>query len=246
MHYTDTHVHLQDYKISEAKKLVAEASVNNVCEFVVPSSNPDDWDKVIKTARLFKCTIPAIGIHPWYAQSYDKNRLTDMEKYLKKYPDLWVGECGLDRAKDIDEKKQYDLLTAQIELANKYERPLILHNVKADDLFAGLLSILPKRTIFHSFTGSVEWGKKIQKNEFYLGIGFAFFKKKNAPETLKQLDLDKILLETDAPYQQRKGYVKNSSENLPVLASAMAAILGLSETGILAMLAHNWKTFNKE
>ena len=246
MYYTDSHIHLQDYAYSEAKIIVEKALKNNVREFVVPSSNPDDWENIIKLTRRFENITGAIGIHPWYAQNCDETRLQTMEKYLQKYSKIWIGECGIDKAKNTDTKKQIDVFLKQTELANKYNRPLIIHSVKADQEISNLFSLLPKRTIFHSFTGSLEWGLKIQKSGFYLGLNFSFFKKDNATDMLKSLDLSKILFETDAPYQQRRGYVSNSPENLPVLASGTAAVLGLSETKISTILMQNWKNFNKE
>ena len=243
MFYTDSHIHLQDFAFSEAKKVVDDAIRNNVKEFVVPSAKPEDWKSIVKITKRFDNVIGAIGVHPWCVENADVSLIQTMEKFLKKHPALWIGECGIDTIHNPETKKQCEFFEAQIELAQKYNRALIIHAVKADNLLSAYFSKLPQQTIFHSFTGSLEWGKKIQKAGFYLGINFSFFKKDNAAQMLKTLDLTKILLETDAPYQPRKGYIRNVPENLPVLASAMAAILNLSETEICAVLSKNWKTF---
>lgn len=244
MYYTDSHIHLQDYTSSEVKNVVTNALKNNVRCFVNVSSSPDDWQSVIKMSKRFSGIIPAIGIHPWHAEKADEAKFKILEKYLQKYPDLWLGECGIDRIKNPDTKVQSEVFSRQIELANKYARPLIIHAVKAENEMYQFLPLLPKRTIFHSFGGSAEWGQKIQSFGFYLGLNFSFFKKDDAAEILPKLDLHKILLETDAPYQPNKGYVRNQPENLPVLVAAIGAIYGLSEIKIAAILTENWRNFN--
>ena len=243
MYYTDSHIHLQDYSLAEAAHVIKNAQRNNVHQFVVPSSKPDDWDDVIKTTKRFKNTIGAVGIHPWYAENIDSSALQCLEECLQTHPSLWIGECGIDRIKNPDTQNQKDVFRSQIELANKYKRPLIIHSVKADAEIGEFFDLLPKQTIFHSFTGSLEWGQKIQKAGFYIGINFSFFNKSNANEMLQKLDVGKILLETDAPYQPLKGYVSNTPDNLPVLAAAMAAIYRCSETEIVSLLYNNMKNF---
>lgn len=245
MYYADSHIHLQDYTSSEVKNVVTNALRNNVREFVVPSSNPCDWKNIIKITKRFSNVIGAIGIHPWCVEKTDISLLQTMEKYLQKHTDLWVGECGIDRAKDFDTQKQHDFFIHQIELAVKYNRPLIIHAVKADKDCSELFDLLPQRTVFHSFSGSIEWGQAIQRHGFYLGINFSFFKKDNSTQMLQKLDLNKILLETDAPYQPSKSYVSNLPENLPVLASGIAAVCGLSEIEFSALLSQNWKNFKQ-
>lgn len=245
MYFTDSHIHLQDYATAEAKKVVSEARKANVMEFAVPSTSPDDWQKVVDLSKKIQGVTAAIGVHPWCVESSEFSKLEELEKFLRKYPKLWVGECGIDRIKNPDIRKQHEFFARQIELANKYDRALIIHAVKADEEIGKYFSVLPKRTIFHSFTGSAEWGKKIQKAGFYLGLNFSFFQKENYAEMLQQFDLNKILLETDAPYQPNKGYIGNIPKNLPLLVSAMAATGKLSEIEISAVLAQNWKNFNR-
>jgi len=245
MYFTDSHIHLQDYAATEVKNVVAEAHKANVREFVVPSSAPNDWQKIVALTKNMPGVIGAIGVHPWCVEKSEPSALDLMEKILKKNHKLWVGECGIDRIKNPDTEKQHEFFLRQIELADKYNRAVIIHAVKADEEIARYFEILPKRTIFHSFTGSIEWGKKIQSAGFYLGLNFSFFKKENYVEMLQQLDLNRILLETDAPYQQTKGYVSNVPKNLPVLISGMAAVGKLSEIEVSAIVAQNWKNFNQ-
>ena len=246
MHLTDTHIHLQDYPSSEAQKIYNCALKNNIYEFVIPSAHPSDWSKVIKTTRRFSGAIGAAGIHPWYIEDTTEKQLELLEEYLNKNSNLWVGECGIDRIKNPDTSKQIFFFTKQAELAVKYHRPLLVHCVKADNEMEKLFPLLPKNTLFHSFNGSLEWGKKLQKHGFYLGLNLSFFKKENSAEILSELNLDKLLLETDAPYQQNNGYIKNSPENLPVLATALSSAYGLSETEIIAILNRNFNEFKEK
>ena len=245
MYYTDSHIHLQDYTPEEAKNVMTAAIKADVREFIVPSSNPTDWQKIIDLTKQYSDITGAIGIHPWCVENTEYFALDILENLLIENPKLWLGECGIDRIKNPNIDRQREFFIKQIELATRYNRPLIIHSVKADDKIGEFFSILPKRTIFHSFTGSLEWGKKIQKAGFYLGINFTFFRKESAAETLQNLDLSKILIETDAPYQQIKGFVKNSPENLPILVLKIAEALNLSIEEISSILAQNRNTFKQ-
>ena len=241
--YTDTHIHLQDYKTHNIKNVVTNAIKNGVVHFINPSAHPSDWEAVAALAAQYPEVTPAYGIHPWYLDDALPNWKDTLENILQHNPKAFVGECGIDRLKNPDTATQIDIFKYHIRLANKYSRPLIIHAVKADSEICKLFPILPLRTIFHSFTGSAEWGKEIQKHGFFLGLNFSILRKKNAAEILKSLNLRQILLETDGPYQNIERNIETLPQNLPHLGQQIAELLQMPYEEFEQIICHNQNKF---
>lgn len=246
MYITDSHIHLQDFKSQKTEEILELAYKNNVKSFVNISSHPNDWQSVLDISNKYENIIPAIGIHPWYSDNISETQLSKLETLLQQYPQLWVGECGLDKIKNKDISSQLNIFISQIKLANKYNRPLIIHSVHANEETEKLFSSLPKKTIFHSFNGSIEWGKKIQKAGFYIGINFSILKKKNNEDIIKSLDINKILLETDGPYQGLKKNTENKPINIHYLLQYITKTLNITENKLTKILYNNWIIFSKK
>ena len=246
MFYADTHIHLQDYNSADVKNVVTNAQKNNVCEFVNVSSHPQDWQKVLDLAANYSSVIPAIGVHPWYINNLSAEWASKLENLLKNNSYLWLGECGVDRLKNKDMSKQLEILKIEINLAQKYQRPLIIHAVKSDAFLQPLLPLLPQKTIFHSFTGSAEWGMELQKHGFYLGLNFSILRKKNHEDILRRLNPRLLLLETDGPYQSGHKDIQSLPQNLPLLADKISSILNFPLDEFLKILYANWQDFKGE
>ena len=241
--YTDTHIHLQDYKTHNIKNVVTNAIKNGVVHFINPSAHPSDWEAVTALAVQYPKITPAYGIHPWHIADISPDWKQKLESCLVQNPSAYVGECGIDRLKNPDTATQIDIFKHHIRLANKYARPLIIHAVKADSEICELFSILPPHTIFHSFTGSAEWGKEIQKHGFFIGLNFSILRKKNVAEILKSLDLRQILLETDGPYQNIEKSTETLPQNLPFLAQKIADFIQIPYEEFTQIIYHNQNEF---
>lgn len=244
MFYVDSHIHLQDYKTKDIKSIVLNAQKMNVRFFVNPSAHPADWPQIATLSAETASIIPAYGVHPWQIRKTPTDWLLSLEQHLKNNPRAWVGECGFDRIKNPDIKVQRAVFEPQLELAQKYDRPLIIHAVKADDVLASYFNRLPARTIFHSFTGSLEWGKQIQSHKYFIGLNFSILCKKNAEELIKSLNLSQVLLETDGPYQSGEKGVETLPQNLPLLAQQIADWRDISLKELEQILYQNWLNFS--
>lgn len=243
MYYLDSHIHLQDYKTEEVKNVVNNAIKNNVSRFINLSSHPQDWDIIQNLSQQYPQIIPAYGIHPWYINEASNDFADKLEYLLKENQNAMIGECGIDRLKNPDTSTQADILRIHISLANKYQRPLIIHSIKSNREFGELFSILPQRTVFHSFTGSAEWGREIQKHGFFLGINFSILRIKNAADIIRGINLDKILLETDGPYQNNIKSEESLPQNLPFLADKIAEMAHVNLREFLNILNYNQSKF---
>lgn len=244
--YVDSHIHLQDYKTQDVKNVVTNASQNGVTHFINPSAHPEDWSAIVALAAEYPEVTPAFGIHPWYIADAPQNWAQKLTDLLRQNPRAWVGECGIDRLKNPNILPQINILQTHIDLAQQFNRPLIIHSVKADSEMAALFSALPQRTIFHSFTGSAEWGKAIQKRGFFIGLNFSILRKNNAAEILRALNPAQILLETDGPYQNFERNTETLPQNLPILAQKIAELMQIPYIEFAQIITDNQTAFSGE
>lgn len=141
----------------------------------------------------------AVGLHPWYAKA--NSLATDM-KFLnvvaKQHNVKLIGECGLDKLKGEEVANQLEILTAQINLAQTLNKPVILHCVKAfDELIALKKKLNPSiPLIIHGFNKKPEMAKQLLKNGFLLSFGAAVLSNESLLNFVKEMDTP-FFLETD-------------------------------------------------
>ncbi len=229
MQFMDTHVHLQDFNSRNATEIINQAQKVGVSDFVCISAHEDDWQKIANIVRMFpQNVIPAFGIHPWYVEKCSDNWDSRLEILLQNYPTAAIGECGIDRHKNIDINLQKKIFLKQIDLAQDLCRPLVIHAVKAQEQIEKLWNKFPKKTIFHSFNSNIEFLRQIVEHGFYVGINFSILRNPKKKLILQNIPLPQLLLETDAPYQPREKNGENSPTLLAELAKEIAFIRGNS------------------
>lgn len=204
----DSHCHLQDPRIANAlPHLLDSASRAGVKWFAVNGTSEDDWDLVKKMGEEHHGIIPCFGLHPWYVEARSNNWLGRLRSMLDAVPAAAVGEAGLDkgsRGRQIDLAVQVDVLRQQLSLAKELERPISVHCVRAfGELHETLKEMgpFPAGVILHSYLGSAEMVQPMAKyGAFFSFSGFlTSLSKKKAEKMLREVPLDRILLETDAP-----------------------------------------------
>ena len=201
MQFIDTHIHLQDVMSSNATDIVATAQHKGCEKMFCVSAQESDWQNLEKMAESFReMIVPAFGIHPWYIQTCLQDWEFRLRTLLKQYPRALIGEIGLDGLKpDISLQKQ--VFATQLQLAREMNRAVIIHAVKAVPLMDDFWSLLPEKFVFHGFNGKADFLQKIIKHGGYIGVGFGLLKTSKAKEIIEQIPADKLLLETDAPFQ---------------------------------------------
>mgnify|MGYP002868556230 CR=1 FL=1 len=243
MELVDSHIHLQDYKTEDVNNIIKRAMKNGIGNFVNVSANPDDWGKIKAIAAQYRQIIPAYGVHPWHIAKAPNDWFEILQNILQENPQAWVGECGVDCVRNSDVKQQLEFFKKQVKLADLYNRPLIIHAVKALNVLNKMLTILPRKSIFHSFTGPAEWGKQIQNCGFFVGLNFSILRKKDIEQILHNLNITQILLETDGPYQNISVGMETMPYNLPILAEKLAKYFGLTKQQFINVLIENWLNF---
>ena len=240
MQFTDSHCHLQDDKTKNAQQIIKELKNEGFAKVVCVSSNPEDWEKVAKIATENPdFVIPAFGLHPWYIKKVEKNWLEILEKMLSRFPKAQVGECGLDRLKAAEWETQKEIFSAQIELAKHFNRPLNIHMLKAENEFESFWKKMPQKFLFHSFSGSLNFLKKAVDRGGYISVSAKLLNRKNAQEIIKNIPLERLLTETDAPYQTDFCDIKRTIVEI-------SERKGLPKERLLEMIFQNFNEFNQE
>ena len=239
MQFIDTHIHLQDDKSNNTTEIIAQAINGGINKMICVSARQSDWEKVAALAKQCPDSIiPAFAVHPWYISESSedwKNRLAEL---LESTPQALIGECGLDGLKP-DLEKQKQVFAMHLKLAQRYCRPLILHMVKAVPYWDEFASLLPEKFVVHGFSGKGEFLQKIVKAGGYVGIGRGLLQSAKASEMLGLIPQNRLLLESDAPFQAPNSFV------LQTYLSRIAEFLAQPETVLAKRVYQNAEEFIK-
>lgn len=236
----DTHAHiLSEYY--DIEKTVQELKNNGVIKIINNATSNEDALEVIELSKKYSdFLLPAIGIHPESADSYDLKEIEELIKNNKIYA---IGEIGLDYYWNKENKnEQKELMIKQIDLANKYNLPVIIHT---RDSIQDCLDIVKKhksRGVIHCFSGSYEMAKEFIKYGYKLGIGGVItFKNSKLGEVISKIDLKDIVLETDSPYLSPDPFrgKKNYPSNVYYVAKKIAEIKNISIDNVIKITAEN-------
>lgn len=199
------------------------------------TNNTDVFELVNQYPWEFDDSIPnySVGIHPWYI---DENRLaTDLqviEEKLKLSECLALGECGLDKRIEVPMALQIEVFEKQIALAEKYQKPLVLHLVAAFDELIEIKKRLKISVpiVIHGFSKSEQLAKQLIDNGFYLSFGKYLLRNKEMETVFKSIPNDKFFLETDT--------IEETLEEVYQKA-ALCKTISLEE--LQKMVEKNWK-----
>lgn len=237
MNFIDTHSHLYDEAFAGEEDLaVARAVEAGVTKMILPDIDSQTREAMLALAdrhegRLFPC----IGLHPTSVDAGWKSEMDQVEKHLDRKI-FAIGEIGMDCywSKEFI-REQEEVLRIQLETAARMNLPVIIHSRESTELIINILrdcSHLGLRGVFHAFSGSVETFRELQKTgDWYIGIGGVLtYKKASIAETVKQIPLERILLETDSPYLTPVPFrgKRNESGYIPHIAGRLAELCGTS------------------
>jgi TatD DNase family protein len=233
MGFIDTHCHLYLKEFDDdIEGVISRAEANGVTKFYMPAIDSETMDSMIEleTRYPMKC-ISMAGLHPCSVKEGFKDELKIVEDILRKRRFAAVGEIGLDFYWDRSfEAQQYDCFHQQIEWALHYDVPIVIHS---RDSMPECIDVVSQhqngnlKGIFHCFSGSPGLADKIIDLGFYLGIGGVLtYKNSGLAETLKNVSLDSMVLETDAPYLTPVPYrgKRNESAYIVHIAERLAQI----------------------
>ena len=242
----DTHCHLDAVEFDVDRAAVAAAAVQaGVGLIVVPAVERANFGAVASVCRDYSGCAAAYGIHPMYvARAREEDLDALRETVLREHP-LAIGEIGLDHfAEPRDEAQQAFYFGEQLQIARANSLPVLLHVRRAiDPVLKQLRLCRVPGGIAHAFNGSRQQADEFIKLGFKLGFGGAmtFPRATRIRELAATLPLDAIVLETDAPDIPPvwKDGARNTPDQLPRIARALAALRGISVQQVAESTTNN-------
>lgn len=247
---THCHLYLEDYK-NDAEAMIARAEAAGVERFYLPAIDSHTTGVMLAFEERFsgKC-FAMIGVHPCSVNEKVEEELAQVQKWLLQRPFAAIGEIGLDFYHDTTFKEQqYHAFHQQIEWALQHSTPIVIHSRSAMQETIGVIKAYTDtdkglRGIFHCFSGSEADARKIIDTGFYLGIGgVVTYKNADLAEVLKNIPLEYIVLETDAPYLSPVPHrgKRNEPAYLEYVVAKLAEIKGVSPKEVAAITTTNAK-----
>ncbi len=248
MSYTDCHCHLSDLRVFADVDLILQESKNEKIElFFISGYEPVEWQrqKELKT-KYPKQILSSYGLHPWYVIQ------TSVEVLMSDFAQLEseieaadaIGELGLDYLKRWPKDsyaKQELFFRKQIELRSK---PLVLHIVRAHSQAISILKDYSVCGLLHSFSGDWASAKQYLDMGLYLSFSPAILKSRKMDETIKNLPMDSLLIESDSPDQAPPDwpFQTNLPKSIYLVADKISQIKKEPVEKLLAQSAQNLKS----
>lgn len=246
---TDTHTHLYAKQFDDdVDDVIANCLKEGVSRLFMANIDSSSIASMMSLGKKFpKNCFPMMGIHPTSIKESYKEELVIVEEWLSKYSFCAIGEIGIDLYWDKTYlKEQQAAFRYQINLAKQHNLPFAIH---CRDAFDEVFEILDElnddqmRGIFHCFTGNLEQAQKIiAYGGFKLGIGgVVTFKNAGLDKVVEQIELEHLVLETDAPYLAPTPYrgKRNESAYIQVIAAKIAEIHGTTIEAVAEITTKN-------
>ena len=248
--FIDTHAHLcEEYYHDTLDQVVQRAIDAKVDLILLPGVNAAGIHELLETADRYKGHIyPLIGLHPEETKADYREELDAIAKYLDDKRVIGIGEIGLDFYFSREfEKEQIEVFDIQLNWAKERKMPLSLHIRNA---YEEAIPVLKKydhcglKGVLHCFSGGIQeaqWGIRFG---FALGIGGVItFKNNKLQDIVKEVGLQNIVLETDAPYLAPVPYrgKTNESSYIPLIAQKVAEVTGESVETVMEVTTENAK-----
>ena len=236
----DTHLHLvnEGYDIDEVIDRAKDAGVKYL---IVSGSDLVDNRLNRKLLDIYDNVFLSAGYHPSCALDVSDEDLSYLEGLVKLDRVVAIGEIGLDYHYGKDDRdKQIELFRVQLDLATKYNLPVVIHT---RDAFFDTYNILKEyklKGVIHCFSGSAEVAKKYLSLGYYLGIGgVVTFKNSKLKDVVKEIGFDRIVLETDSPYLSPYRGKVNEPCNVRYICFFLADYLGVSFDDVCLVTSSN-------
>ena len=245
----DTHAHYDDEAFdADRDELLASLPEKNIGLVVDPGCDLSSSRTAVELAAKHPHVYAAVGIHPENCHDYAPSQIDEL-RTLARFPKVAaIGEIGLDYywKENPPKELQQTCLRDQLGLAAELNLPVIIHDRDAHADTLAIVKEFPTVTgVFHCFAGSAEMAKELLKMGWYLGFNGAvtFKNARKAPEVIAATPLDRILLETDAPYLTPVPHrgKRNDSTYIPYVSAVIAQIKGLTAAEVETAAFENGK-----
>lgn len=246
----DSHAHLDDRRFDRDRDKIIKSLEESGVELVInPGADVSSSIKAVSLAEKYPNIYAAVGVHPHDAKTMDDNTIDLLRSFTDREKVIAIGEIGLDyhydnSPRDVQRKRFIE----QLDLAKEVGLPVIIHSRDAaKDTFDILKEAQDGslKGVLHCYSGSVEMAMEYIKLGFYISLAgpITFKKARVSREVAKAVPLDKLLIETDAPYLTPEPYRGKRNEPLYVryVAGTIAEVRGISFEEVALKTAENTK-----
>lgn len=244
----DTHAHYDDEAFEEDRNQVLNSLYkNNIEKIINVGASLQGCRKTIELTEKYAFVYGSLGVHPQDVENLTDEDLEWIFQESKKEKIVAIGEIGLDYYYDTPDKEvQKEWFIRQIKLAHQANLPMVIHSRDAAFDTLSILRTFPQKYhkgVIHCYSYSKETAREFLEMGFSFGIGgvLTFKNGKKLQETVEYLPLDKIILETDAPYLAPDPFrgKRNSSVYLSYVVKKIAEIKQISEDEVIAVTKNN-------
>ncbi|MBQ2391836.1 MAG: TatD family hydrolase [Clostridia bacterium] len=242
----DTHAHYDDEQFcADLPQIINEMKAAYVGGIITCAVDFESCKKVIALADQYDFIYAAVGVYPHetHKNVWDRDKLACLASHKKV---VCIGEIGLDYHYDGSPKHtQIEWVKNQIQLANELDMPISFHDREAHGDTIDIIRKYKPRGVLHCFSGSVEMARELIKCGMHIGIGGAVtFKNARIPcEVVADIPLEKLVLETDAPYMTPVPHrgKRNTSDKIIHIAEKIAELKSISIKTVLDVTESNAK-----
>lgn len=248
----DSHCHLEQPPFSEDRdEIIQKCKEAGLKAVVTCCASPKDFELTMEIVRKHRNFVFAtVGIHPEFIKDVSNEEKKDILKKIEQNQDdiKAIGEVGLDKYWIKEEdwlRKQQELFIEMIEFAKKLKKPLVIHSRNA---YLDSVEILEKedaeRVLMHMF-GDKNLVERVIENGWFISMNAIVLRSKTHRKIIKKAPIEKILLETDAPWLHPSGSGRNDPTSIQVVAEKIAQLKHLDFETVWKQCGKNAKEFFK-
>lgn len=243
----DTHAHYGDESFDNDREALLSSLTERGVKTVVSCGCDIESSKAEQAlAQKYGFFYFAAGFHPENLEGFELNDLEKIKALAADEKCVAIGEIGLDyHWMSSTKEKQKEFFVAQCELANELSLPVIIHDREAHGDTLEIIKLTKPKGVLHCFSGSKEMAKEVIKLGMYIGLnGVVTFKNaRKSLEVVREIPLERLVLETDCPYLCPEPYRgrRNDSSYIPFIAERIGDLLGKSAQEILDITNENAK-----
>ena len=239
----DTHCHLFFDYYDDIDEVIMRAKSEGIGMIIVNGIDRKSNEEVLNLVKKYDIVYGALGIQPQEVNNCNDNDILFIDKHINDDKIIAIGEIGLDYHYECDRELQKKYFIKQLELANKYNKPVIIHSRDCINETYNILKEYNVKGIMHCYSGSVEMARKFNQIGFLIGIGgIATFKNAvKVIEVIKNIDLEYIVLETDSPYLSPEPYrgSRNEPKNIKIIMEKICNIRGIEYNELSRIVQFN-------
>lgn len=240
--FTDSHCHIFKEYYDNIDQIIKNANKVGVEKLMTCGCNYKSNLETIELVSKYKNVYGAIGIHPTEISDVEKDLLL-IEKNVNNKKIVAIGEIGLDyHYEGFNKEEQKKVLKLMLDLAVKYNKPVIIHSRDANDDMYDILKDYNLKGVIHSFSGDTNMALKFIKLGYFIGInGIVTFKNSELINVIKDISVNNILVETDSPYLSPVPFrgAKNEPKNVLEIIKFLSQNLVIEEPVLGEILAKN-------